>query len=144
MLSLSCKAAVKAVIFLASKSETGEKSGIKEIAAFIDENEHTVGKLLQKLVKEGNINSSKGPAGGFYVTEKQKKQPLIQIIDTIDGKEVFKECGLGLSKCAATHPCPIHNDYKEVRDVYEQLCRKKTIQELCVPVNSGKTFLAGL
>ena len=59
MLSVSCKAAIKAVIFLGSKFESVNKSSIKEITKFINENEHTVGKILQKLVKEKIINSAK-------------------------------------------------------------------------------------
>ncbi|MBK8496806.1 MAG: Rrf2 family transcriptional regulator [Chitinophagaceae bacterium] len=143
MLSLTCKTAIKAVIYLASKFESGEKAGIKEIAAFIDASEHTVGKLLQALVKGEVINSSKGPAGGFYITAKQKNQPVINIVETIDGKNVFNQCGLGLSKCSATHPCPIHDDYKKVRDLFENLCRQKKINDLCAPVNSGLAYLLG-
>ena len=103
MLSLTCKTAIKAVIYLASKLESGEKAGIKEIAEFIDASEHTVGKMLQTLVKDEVINSAKGPTGGFFITVKQKNQPIINIIDAIDGKEVFDKCELRLSKCSATH-----------------------------------------
>ncbi|MDE3235224.1 MAG: Rrf2 family transcriptional regulator [Bacteroidota bacterium] len=143
MLSLTCKIAIKAVIFLASKFESGERSGIKEIAEFIEASEHTVGKMLQTLVKEGVINSVKGPNGGFYITAKQKNQPIINVVEAIDGKEVFKQCGLGLSKCSSTHPCPIHNDYKEVRDLFEQMCRVKKMSDLCEPVNNGLAYLIG-
>lgn len=143
MLSLTCKTAIKAVIYLASKFESGEKAGIKEIAEFINASEHTVGKMLQTLVKEGVINSAKGPTGGFYITVKQKNQPIIYIIDAIDGKEVFDQCGLGLSKCSATHPCPIHNDYKIIRDRFKTLCYQKKVIDLCDPVNKGLTYLAG-
>lgn len=143
MLSLTCKTAIKAVIYLASKYDTGAKSGIKEIAEFIDASEHTVGKMLQTLVKDEMINSTKGPNGGFYLTAKQKRQPILNIIESIDGKEVFKQCGLGLSKCSATHPCPIHNDYKEVRDLFEKLCRDKKISDLFEPVNDGLAYLIG-
>lgn len=143
MLSLTCKTAIKAVIYLASKYESGERTGIKEIAEFIEASEHTVGKMLQTLVKEKIINSAKGPNGGFYITAKQKNQPLINIVEAIDGKEVFKQCGLGLSKCSSTHPCPIHNDYKEVRDLFEKLCSDKKINDLCEPVNNGLAYLFG-
>ena len=143
MLSLTCKTAIKAVIYLASKFDTGEKNGIKEIAEFIDASEHTVGKMLQTLVKDEVINSTKGPNGGFYITAKQIKQPIINIINAIDGKDVFKQCGLGLSKCSSTHPCPIHNDYKVVRDTIEILFRNKKIIDLCEPVNNGMTYLFG-
>lgn len=143
MLSLTCKTAIKAVIYLASKYDAGSKSGIKEIAEFIDASEHTVGKMLQTLVRDEMINSAKGPNGGFYLTAKQKRQPILNIIESIDGKEVFKQCGLGLSKCSATHPCPIHNDYKGVRDLFEKLCRDKKISDLFEPVNDGLAYLIG-
>ena len=143
MLSLTCKTAIKAVIYLASKFETGEKSGMIEIAAYIDASEHTVGKILQSLVREDIIKSLKGPAGGFYITKVQTRLPIISIIEAIDGKEVFKECGLGLSKCSATHPCPIHNDYKVCRDLLQNLFRRKKIIDLCEPVNNGLAYLVG-
>ncbi len=143
MLSLTCKTAIKAVIYLASKFESGEKTGIKEIAEYIDASEHTVGKLLQTLVKENLINSSKGPTGGFYIDAKQRLQPIINIVYAIDGNEVFNQCGLGLSKCSATHPCPIHNDYKAVRDLFESVCRNKKISDLYGSVNTGVAYLVG-
>ncbi|MCK9402097.1 MAG: Rrf2 family transcriptional regulator [Chitinophagaceae bacterium] len=143
MLSLTCKTAIKAVIYLASKFESTEKAGIKEIAEFINASEHTVGKMLQVLVKEEVINSAKGPTGGFYITAKQKNQSIMNIIVAIDGHEVFDQCGLGLSKCSATHPCPIHNDYKIIRDQFKAMCRQKKLSDLCETVNDGLAYLMG-
>jgi hypothetical protein len=37
----------------------------------------------------------------------------------------------------------IHNDYKEVRDLFQKLCTDKKISDLCVPVNSGLADLFG-
>jgi len=143
MLSYTCKTAVKAVIYLASKFESDEKSGIMEIAEYLDASEHTVGKMLQTLVKQDVIKSLKGPSGGFFITKGQVRQPIINIVEAIDGNQVFKECGLGLSKCSSTHPCPIHDDFKEARDIIETLFRNKKIIDLCEPVNNGLTYLFG-
>jgi Rrf2 family protein len=143
MLSSTCKTAIKAVIYLASKFESGGNAGIKEIAEFIDASEHTVGKLLQTLVKQGVVNSVKGPAGGFYISKEQRRQPIINIVEAIDGKQLFKECGLGLSKCSASRPCPIHHDYKEARDKVEKLFSTRKIADLCEPVNDGLAYLIG-
>jgi Rrf2 family protein len=143
MLSHTCKIAIKAVIYLATKTDAERRAGIIEIAEFIDASEHTVGKMLQTLVKHDVVNSVKGPTGGFYASQAQRHQPIIRIIQAIDGKEVFKECGLGLSKCSSKHPCPIHNDYKDVRDLFETLCREKTVSDLCGPVNNGLAYLIG-
>ncbi|MDR3714560.1 MAG: Rrf2 family transcriptional regulator [Puia sp.] len=141
MLSLTCKTAIKAVIYLASKSESGEKSGVKEISQYISASEHTVGKLLQTLVKEGVINSTKGPSGGFHISKSQLGQPLIHIVKSIDGKQAFKECGLGLSNCSALHPCPLHREYKEARHLMERLFKENSVLDLCQPVITGLAYL---
>ena len=143
MLSYTCKTAVKAVIFLATKYEKQERVGIGEIAQYLEASEHTVGKLLQVLVRHGVINSMKGPAGGFYLMSSQMNQPLINVVQAIDGKDSFKGCGLGLSRCSASHPCPIHYEYKEARDIIEKIFKTKKVADLCDPVNSGHAYLFG-
>ena len=143
MLSHTCKTAVKAVIYLASKFESGAKSGIVEIADHLHASEHTVGKMLQTLVKQDVIKSLKGPSGGFFISKDQMEQPIINIVETIDGNQVFKKCGLGLNKCSSAHPCPIHDDYKVARDILETLFRNKKVIDLYEPVNSGLTYLFG-
>lgn len=143
MISNTCKTAIKAVIYLCSKFGTGENASIKEVAEFINANEHTVGKILQTLVRHDIIKSQKGPAGGFYISKAQQKQPIINIVEAVDGKQIFSNCGLGLSQCSAKHPCPIHDYYKEVRDAMEKLFREKNVLNLCEPVNNGIAYLMG-
>lgn len=143
MLSYTCKTAIKAVIYLASRSIAGEKAGIKETASHINASEHTVGKILQTLARQGIINSLKGPSGGFFITESQQEQSISRIVESIEGKAVFKECGLGLSQCSAAHPCPIHDEYKVARDLVEKLFREKKIKDLSDPVTSGVAYLIG-
>jgi Rrf2 family protein len=143
MLSYTCKTGVKAVVFLATKLEGEEKTSLKEISEYIGASEHTVGKMLQKLVKQDVIKSSKGPTGGFFISARQLKQPLIKIVEALDGNNAFKECGLGLSRCSSTHPCPIHNEYKEARSILEKIFNTKTIADVCEPVNNGLAYLFG-
>ncbi|MBX2931415.1 MAG: Rrf2 family transcriptional regulator [Chitinophagaceae bacterium] len=141
MLSQTCKTAIKAVIYLSVKSTTGDKASIKEISEHINASEHTVGKTLQTLVKQKIINSLKGPTGGFYLSHEQLEQPIFNIVETIEGKNVFKKCGLGLSKCSETHPCPIHNEYKEARNLIENIFKQKKVKDLYGAVNEGLAFL---
>lgn len=143
MLSITSKSAIKAVVYLASKYGSDTNAGVKEIAENIDASEHTVGKLLQTLVKARIINSMKGPSGGFYISKEQLKKPIIAIVQAIDGKQLFRECVLGLSKCSATRPCPIHNEYKAGRDILELLFTTKKIHDLCALVNFGNAYLVG-
>jgi Rrf2 family protein len=141
MLSNTCKTAIKAVIYLASKHDEGGKYSIQDISAKIEASEHTVGKVLQILVKQGLINSLKGPSGGFFINAKQINLPLMNIIEAVDGKQVFKECGLGLTRCSEKHPCPIHHLYKEGREIIEKLFGQTRVTDLREAVSNGIAFL---
>ncbi|MBS1645506.1 MAG: Rrf2 family transcriptional regulator [Bacteroidetes bacterium] len=143
MLSYTCKTAIKAVIYIATQSNKQQKSSIKDVALNINASEHTVGKILQSLVKQGIINSLKGPSGGFYIVALQEQRPIMDIVNAIDGHEVFKGCGLGLSKCSATHPCPIHNQYQVARELIEKLFRTSKIADLTAPIEAGLAHLVG-
>lgn len=143
MLSITCKTAIKATIYLASKLDSGQNASIREIAEYINASEHTVAKMLQTLVKEDIIKSIKGPSGGFYITASQTNLSVLKIVLAIDGENRFNECGLGLSKCSSTHSCPIHNDYKLVRDAFKKICSDNKIADLSVPFNEGVAFLMG-
>ena len=61
----------------------------------------------------------------------------------IDGEDVFNHCGLGLSKCSETHPCPIHDDFKKVRESFREMCERNEIKVLYENVNSGLAYLVG-
>ncbi len=143
MLSSTCKTAIKAVIYLSSKSEDDVKTGIKEIAGKIRASEHTVGKILQLLARQKIINSLKGPSGGFYLDETQQEQAVIHIVKAIEGDAAFKECGLGLTKCSATRPCPIHDEYKVARELMEKIFSKRKVRDLCGSVTNGLAYLVG-
>lgn len=142
MLSHTCKAAIKAVVFLGLSSENGVKSGIIEVARSIRENEHTVGKLLQKLAKAGIINSAKGKTEVFSNPE-QQQQRIFGIVELIDGSEVFSQCGMGLSQCSESKPCPFHNEYKPIREQFEKMYTENRICDLYDDVNKGVAFLTG-
>ena len=129
------------MVFLVSKSRDSSSWGIRSIAAEIGANEHTTGKILQLLSREGFILSVKGPSGGFYFQQKSKPVYLIDIVRVVDGDHFFKECGLGLKACSETKPCPIHYQYKEVREnLYANFCQI-SLQQLSGDLELGKSFL---
>lgn len=143
MLSLTCKTAIKAVIYLSGKSDEGKKTNIKEISNGICASEHSVGKILQLLARRRIINSHKGPNGGFFLDQKQQEQAIIHIVEAIEGPDAFNACGLGLHECSARRPCPIHQEYKVAREQMEKLFRERTIRGLCTSVDKGMSYLVG-
>lgn len=141
MLSTSCKYALRAAVYLMSQTGKLRRAGLKEVADEIEANEHTTGKILQLLVREGIISSAKGPTGGFYIAPDAPPLYLIDIVSVVDGVDLFFECGLGLKKCSETHPCPIHHSYKEAREILYAEFSTITIQQLAQNIKSGMAFL---
>ena len=142
MFSKSCEYAIKAAIHICIETKDGSRVGIKQIAAEIDTPEAFTAKILQTLVRQGVILSSKGPGGGFYIEPDAEPIPVIKIIDALDGKHAFERCGLGLKECSEDHPCPIHNEFKTYSQRLKNLLMTKSVQDLATSIESGRTFLS--
>ncbi|SDE26923.1 RrF2 family transcriptional regulator [Riemerella columbipharyngis] len=141
MFSKTCEYALRAVIFLARQSEDGKRLSIKEIAKGIGSPEHFIAKILQGLSKKGFISSTKGPNGGFFLDENQKIQPIKDIIIEIDGNKIFSNCILGLSECTENHPCPMHHEFKPVREIIKNLLDRYTLNHFIEDKKLNTTFL---
>jgi len=109
MLTNASKYAIRSVLFLAQNSNIDKKYGSKYIAKELDIPLHFIAKLLQPLAKKGIISSLKGPKGGFYFTHDNGKFKVYDIIEVIEGKNIFDSCFLGLPKCGDSNPCPVHH-----------------------------------
>ena len=122
MFSKTCEYAIRAMIFIAQKSKDGGRIGIKEIAKATDAPEHFIAKILQNLSRKGLVQSLKGPTGGFFLDAASSGCSLADIVTAIDGDKLFTGCGLGLKDCNEKKPCPIHYQFKTVReDIYNML-----------------------
>ena len=145
MFSKSCNYAIKAAIFIAKHSLEENKVGFVDIAKEIDSPQAFTAKILQILVKSGIIDSVKGVNGGFYMPKKNIATTyLVEIVDAIDGDAVFHGCGLGLSHCSETHPCPVHDKFKSIRDELAHMLETTNLEELALGIKSGETFLKSL
>jgi Rrf2 family protein len=142
MFSKACEYAIRATIFIASESEKGRRSSLKDIAREIDSPEAFTAKTLQKLSRSGIIISTKGAHGGFQVEkEKFASIKVSQIVLAIDGDKVYTRCSLGLHNCSEDHPCPFHSRFKPVRNSLKEVVEKTSLQDLTTGLVSGDTFL---
>jgi len=142
MFSKACEYGVRAVIYIWSHSKEEKKLGVKEICKEIDAPEYFTAKVLQSLAKQGIISSTKGPNGGFFIDKDQEELRLIDLVIAIDGNGIFEGCGLGLKLCSEENPCPIHNEFKDVRDRLSKMLTKMTLKDLSEEVNNGNATLS--
>jgi Rrf2 family protein len=58
----------------------------------LGKSKHHIGKVLQRLVKEGFLDSFRGPTGGFSMKADPAQVKLLDIYTAIEGKIVVKRC----------------------------------------------------
>jgi Rrf2 family protein len=112
MLSNTCKYGIRAMIYLAVNQKENSNIGIKKISKDLDLPSPFLGKILQNLVKEGLLSSTKGPHGGFSLKKDPYEISMYDIVKIIDGESVFEDCFLGLKICEEN---PEHADECEFR-----------------------------
>jgi Rrf2 family protein len=141
MFSKTCEYAIRAMIYIAQKTKEGDKVGFKEIANGIDSPEHFIAKILQDLGKKNLVQSAKGPNGGFYLDEQSINICLADIVKAIDGDALFTGCGLGLKYCSESNPCPIHNEFKAIRDQTQKMLQTATVIDFKELLDKGVVHL---
>ena len=141
MFSKTCEYAIRAMIFIAKRSKDGEKAGIKEISKEIDSPESFIAKILQDLSRKGLVLSTKGPNGGFFLDEQLLEGSLASIIKSVDGEKIFSGCGLGLKQCSETKPCPIHYQFKIIREEMRDMLERAKLSSFTEELENNLPFL---
>jgi len=142
MFSKTTEYALRATIYIAQKSSPEKKLGIDAIAKAIGSPRSFTAKILQLLTKDNVIiSSTRGPNGGFYITDKAKKLPVSAILEQTGGNDFFTKCVLGLKLCSEVKPCPLHYQYKPIKEQLIRLFEKKTIRDLANEIESGEAFI---
>ncbi len=142
MFSKACEYGIKSAIYIAEQSLLNKKVSLRDISKAIESPEAYTSKILQQLVRSSIIHSEKGPTGGFSIEVKSlEKVKLCAIVSAIDGDEVYMGCGLGLKQCNEKKPCPVHYQFKSIRENLKQMLESTTVKSLALDLEKGKTFL---
>ena len=142
MFSKACEYGIRASIFIAEQSLLDKKVSLKDIAKAIDSPEAYTSKILQQLSRNFIINSDKGPTGGFSMSQQELEEvKLSTVVTAIDGDAIYKGCGLGLKNCNEKMPCPVHNQFKVVREELREMLETTLVKSLTIDLKEGLTFL---
>ncbi|WP_136468334.1 RrF2 family transcriptional regulator [Flagellimonas onchidii] len=141
MLTNSSKYAIKAVLFLAVHSNEDNKLMVKDIFDRINVPQQYLAKILQELAKRDVISSSRGPKGGFYLNDTNKKLPLISIVDVIEGRHRLQSCMLSIKECDSENPCALHDLVGSANSHFLKNLEETTIEDLIASIEKGKAIL---
>ena len=121
---------MRAILYLDLYSDAKNKIGVNVIAEKLDVPMPFLSKILQELVKNKLLNSSKGKSGGFYLTKRKRENNLRSIIELFDGAGIFESCSMGLPECSSSNPCPLHRSTVTFRNDFAQIIEYKSIKEV--------------
>ena len=130
ILSKSFGYALRGILYVAKMQDEQRKVQIDEIASNLSVPKHFLGKIMQQIVKEGLLRSTKGPYGGFSLADDTLATPLIKLVEITDGLDQFRVCVLKLKYCDGSNPCPLHYEMDDLRKKFLSVFTQTTIDDL--------------
>lgn len=134
MISNSSKYGIRAVVYIAGKTRNNENIGIRQISGDLDLPMPFLAKILQTLARQKILLSYKGPHGGFALARDASDILLIDVVEAIDGRDVFSRCILHNENCKSADftksPCTLHGDYVVLRQKIKTLFKERSILDL--------------
>jgi len=134
--------AIRGLVYIQLQNFDGKRPGIAEIAEQIDAPHFYTAKILQRLVRQGFIESQKGKGGGFYFDTRKPDLPIKQLIIAIEGNTLFHGCGFGLKHCDENNPCPLHEKFAPIRDALNKLVSEENVQSLAQKTLRGEELFS--
>ena len=129
--------ALRGLVYIQVQNARDHKPGIPEIAKEVETPQFYMAKILQRLVKQGLVQSSKGRGGGFYFDKNKPELTLMEVIQFTEGTGLFTSCAFGLNMCSDINPCPMHERYAQIRESIQQMVTQESIQSFADKIVSG-------
>ena len=127
--SHSTEYAIRAVTFLAQQP-VGTLLGAREISRAEKIPMPFLWKILQRLARQRIVRSFKGLHGGYELARPADQITIQAMLDATDGEHDAGRCVLGLSQCDESAPCPLHDQWKEIRGQITNLLAQTTVADL--------------
>jgi Rrf2 family protein len=103
--------------------------GVKELSEALQISEPTLSKVLQLLTKRKFILSKKGRNGGFYMSDEQKNDTLMNVLLNMENSDyILTDCMLGQKKCDGLNNCPYHERVLSIRKEFQTIYNSDTIE----------------
>lgn len=129
LLKKSSDYAIRLVFFLSQESKR-KYTRLKHIAEQLNLPYYQLSKVAHEMVQRRILTSHTGPRGGVRLKRDPKELSLWDIIQPFEGDSLFDICVLGMVECDEENPCPIHEFWKDARDVLLDLFKTRSLDEI--------------
>ncbi|MBC8214713.1 MAG: Rrf2 family transcriptional regulator [Candidatus Marinimicrobia bacterium] len=141
--SKSAEYAIQAMIYLAEHQDE-PKTMVSKIAEEYNIPVHFLSKLVQTLAKHHLIKSYRGRNGGIKLNKPARDIRVIDIVYAIDGPPPEIEmCVIGLDECTDNVACPLHNNWKIIKENIRVLLGHENLEHLAEEIIKKREDLRG-
>lgn len=105
---------LKGLLFLA-KQPPGSILLLFEIAKASGLPQSFLAKIFQKLVHHGVLRSFRGAIRGYALGRPPKEISIREILEAIEGPDLFGRCIFWNNQCGNENPCPLHERWGKVK-----------------------------
>jgi Rrf2 family protein len=120
--------AVRTVLYLAREHD--RVASVTEVAQAMFIPKSFLAKILQRLVRNGIVQSIRGVKGGFRLAKKPNEITLLAIMEAIQGLAGINVCAVDSKKCRLSSTCAVHPVWVDIRKEVETRLKKQTIATL--------------
>jgi Rrf2 family protein len=124
--------AVRALVRLAR--DPSQALTVRQIADAEGIPHHFLAKLVGRLVRTRLITALKGPGGGARLARPPEEIRVLEVIEAVEGPDYLTGCFLGLPLCDDEAPCPMHEDWRVIRERLRTQLGGITLAELAATI----------
>jgi Rrf2 family protein len=121
--------AIEGLLALAAKP-MGTVMILRDIADSRDAPQKFLAKIFHKLVRGRIVVSSRGAVRGYSLARPAEEIRMKDILLATEGQDLFDRCVLWSDHCADTNPCPLHDQWKRVREHMVEEMERTTLADL--------------
>jgi Rrf2 family transcriptional regulator, iron-sulfur cluster assembly transcription factor len=121
---------MRGLLYVASIGDRAPSVSLDELAGNLNIPRHFLGKVMMRMVKEGILDSKRGPSGGFQVNANTLNTPLLKLFEMTGEVKQFNSCIMRLQSCSEQKPCPLHTESGLIKKQWHELMANTTINDL--------------
>jgi Rrf2 family iron-sulfur cluster assembly transcriptional regulator len=123
--------AIRAMTLLATQ-DPGHLTGAREISEAEKIPVPFLWKILRVLTRRKLVRSFKGIRGGYELARPAESISLNDIFLATDGKDFRDVCVLGLPECDNQYPCPLHEQWEQIRGNMTEMLDHTSLADLAL------------
>lgn len=118
-----------AIHAMAIIAQEGKRVSVGKLSDITGTSSNHLSKVMQLLVKEGYVGSTRGPKGGFAIKEDADKITLLMIYELLEGSIVRNICPFRHEKCPF-RKCLFGDIVKQVTDEFYNYMKHTTLKDI--------------